>query len=681
MTVAAGLLFALFSGAEFAAGAEFFVAKSGNDAWSGTLAEPNVAKSDGPFTSLERAREAVRQHRKINPEASHTVSVRTGVYELARPLVLTEEDSGTEAAPVSWRNYRDERVVLTGGRALAGFQAVTDGDVLKRLPAAARGQVRVIDLKSIGVTDFGDAAAEGKRAELFFNSRPMTLARWPNDGFIRIAKVTGGKPITVHGLAGDALGKFTIAEDRLPNWSQETDLRVCGYWFWDWSDERQKVKSLDPRTRTIELELPSHYYGYRQGQRFYVFNALSELDAPGEWYLDRQAGQLYFWPPAPSNPQTEQLPALSVLPTAITLQDASWIVLRGLVIEQTRSHVITIAGGRGVKVAGCLIRNAGGWGVTINGGLQNGVVGCDLEQTGEGGISLSGGNRQTLSPGGHFADNNHIHQYSRLVRAYRPAVGLTGVGHRAAHNVIHDAPHTAILNSGNDHLIEFNEIYHVCQETGDVGAFYMGRDWSMRGTVVRHNYFHDLSAPGLHGAMAVYLDDAASGVTIFGNLFYRAGRAAFIGGGRDNVVENNIFVDCKPSVHVDARGLNWMQETVAPGGFMHQQLAAMPYQSAPWSVRYPELARINQENPAAPHGNKVLRNISTVGVWQQVEPAAQPGVTFKNNLVDQDPAFVDSAKLNFQLQPTSPAYALGFKKIPLEQIGLEQNEWRTKLKP
>ena len=671
------MLFALCWGAVPAAGTDYFVAQNGNDAWSGTLAAPNAAKSDGPFASVDRARAVVREQRKSKPQEPVTIQLRGSVYDLAHPLALGTEDSGTREAPVVWRNFQDERVTLTGGRTLSGFQLVTDNGTLQRLPAAARGKVQEVDLKAAGLTDFGEVAADGKQAELFFNAQPMTLARWPNEGFIRIAQVTGGKPITVHGIQGDALGKFTIAEDRFPQWSQEKDLRVCGYWFWDWSDERQKVKTLDPRTRTIELESPPHHYGYRTGQRFYVFNALSELDSPGEWYLDRQQAKLYFWPPTAMGDGA----ALSILPTVISLKNAAWITVRGMVIEHTRGTAITIDGGEEVRIAGCLIRNVGSWGVTIQGGRRHGVVGCDILQTGEGGVSLSGGDRPTLTAAGHFADNNHIHHYARLIRTYRPAVGLTGVGNRAAHNVIHDAPHTAILNSGNDHIIEFNEIHHVCQETGDVGAFYMGRDWSMRGNIVRYNYFHDLSGPGLHGAMAVYLDDAASGTTIFGNVFYRAARAAFIGGGRDNIVDNNVFVDCKPSVHVDARGVNWMSATVAPGGFMHQQLAAMPYQHPPWSTRYPELVRLPQETPAAPRGNIVRRNISTVGVWLALEPAAQAGVTFEKNLVDQDPSFVDAPRLNFQLRPESAAWTLGFQKIPIEKIGLVQDEWRTRLKP
>ena len=103
--------------------------------------------------------------------------------------------------------------------------------------------------------------------------------------------------------------------------------------------------------------------------------------------------------------------------------------------------------------------------------------------------------------------------------------------------------------------IEFNEIHHVCLETGDVGAIYTGRDWTLRGNVIRHNFIHHTGGVGM-GSMGIYLDDCVSGTQIYGNVFCKVHRAAFIGGGRDYKVENNIFVDCTPAVELDGRGLS-----------------------------------------------------------------------------------------------------------------------------
>ncbi len=38
-------------------------------------------------------------------------------------------------------------------------------------------------------------------------------------------------------------------------------------------------------------------YGFKQGAKFYGVNLRSELDAPGEYYIDRERGEVLFWPP------------------------------------------------------------------------------------------------------------------------------------------------------------------------------------------------------------------------------------------------------------------------------------------------------------------------------------------------------------------------------------------------
>ena len=106
-------------------------------------------------------------------------------------------------------------------------------------------------------------------------------------------------------------------------------------------------------------------------------------------------------------------------------------------------------------------------------------------------------------------------------------------------------------------MIEFNEIHNVCYESNDAGAIYTGRNWTMRGTVIRNNYLHHISGFEGRGCVGVYLDDMFCGTEISGNLFYRVTRAAMIGGGRDCLVKNNLFVDCKPALHIDARALGW----------------------------------------------------------------------------------------------------------------------------
>jgi hypothetical protein len=411
-------------------------------------------------------------------------------------------------------------------------------------------------------------------------------------------------------------------------------------------------------------------------------NVLEELDQPGEWHLDYPAGKLYFWP-RPGAESAEML--LSVLEEPlITVAGASHVTVRGLTLETTRGHAVTIRDGQSNRVAGCVIRLVGNYGAWIEGGTGHSVVGCDIEDTGDGGVSLAGGDRQTLAAGGHVVENCHFQRQGRWSRCYVPAVLVNGVGHRVAQNLIHDHPHCAVLYSGNDHQIEFNEIHDVALETGDVGAIYAGRDWTYRGNVIRHNFIHHIGGVGM-GSMGVYMDDCVSGTLIYGNVFYKSTRAAFLGGGRDHRVENNIFVDCRPAVQLDGRGLDkspvWHNMVY---DYMKKQLGAVPREL--YLRRYPAIADVDRyyqsDQGVPPENNLVLRNVCAGGKWLEVGWHAAPKLlAVQDNLVDAAPGFVAPEKMDFRLRPDSPAWRLGFKAIPMERIGLRKDGFRPALTP
>ncbi|MCR4412165.1 MAG: right-handed parallel beta-helix repeat-containing protein [Thermoguttaceae bacterium] len=442
---------------------------------------------------------------------------------------------------------------------------------------------------------------------------------------------------------------------------------------------------------------PHDYRGYKAGQRFRFLNVLEELDEPGEWYLDRASGVLYFWPPEPI---AQARVFVSLLKTPlVTLRDCEHVTLRGLILECTRGSGVEILGGRHNLVAGCTLRNVGTVGVAIGGvvpdlerriyndttfagnpGTDNGVLSCHIHDTGECGIILGGGDRKTLQPGRNYAINNDIHHFGRWVRTYRPAVFLYGVGNRVAHNRLHDAPHTAVFFWGNDHVLEFNEVYRVCTETGDAGAFYLGRDWTQRGSVIRHNHFHDLAATlhgqsGFNAVMAVYLDDMACGTTVFGNVVRRVDIGILIGGGRDHRIENNLFVDCPLAISMDHRGY------YGSADLLLARLKAVGFDRPPYSTRYPALARILDGNPELPAGNVIARNISFRSTFLSLSGGRMPEeirklVAVTDNLTEGGPGLVAPETGDFRLREDSPAWKLGFQPIPFDKIGRYPDDYR-----
>jgi hypothetical protein len=595
---------------------------------------------------------------------------------------LTAADSGSAKASVVYRARKGETVRVSGGKTVTGWKPVSDAGVLDRLDPAARGQVMQADLRALGVSDFGAmgggfALGGGPGLELFFNDQPMTLARFRNDGFIKVTNVLGQTLVDVRGTKGCKEGVFAYDGDRPARWVGEKNAWVLGYWFWDWAEGRHRVEAIDAARKVMTLAKPHHSYGYRKGQWFYGYNLLCEIDQPGEWYLDRDASTLYFWPPSAIEKGRAVVSALSNL---VTMTSASHVTLRGLTFEAARNTAIIMKGCTNSLIAGCTIRNVGSWAVSVGDGQNTGVVGCDIYATGDGGITMSGGNMKTLTPAGLYAENNHVHHWSRWNRMYRPAIMITGVGNRATHNLLENSPHTAIGFGGNDHVIEFNEIHSVCHESNDAGAIYAGRNWTMRGTVIRCNYLHHINGFEGRGCVGVYLDDMYCGTAIVSNLFYKVTRAAFIGGGHDNTIANNIFVDCKPAVHVDARGMGWahaMPEALIKEGREKGTLGGIRFTEPPYSTRYPKLIGILDNDPASPTGSLVARNVCRGGTWDGMEKKAKPFITLEDNLLDQDSRFVNAAKLNFQLRNDSPALKLGFKRFPIEKIGLYRSPDRA----
>ncbi len=160
MAICVGLAIALSSlvgAATQAKAATIYVSANGNDAWSGTFAEPTADKSDGPVRTLERARDIVRKRRASAPlpTAGTAVVVRAGVYSIGQTFALDARDSGTPQTPAVFQAYPGEKVILAGGPTVLAdaFRPVIDSKVLQRLDAAARGHVLQADLHTLGITD------------------------------------------------------------------------------------------------------------------------------------------------------------------------------------------------------------------------------------------------------------------------------------------------------------------------------------------------------------------------------------------------------------------------------------------------------------------------------------------------------------------------------------------------
>ncbi|MBI5833942.1 MAG: right-handed parallel beta-helix repeat-containing protein [Armatimonadetes bacterium] len=652
--------------------AEIIVSPTGDDAANG------VAK---PVASLTRARDLVRAQRARGVKGAVTVTLLPGEYRVTGPLALTAPDSGTDSGPTVYRASQPGKTRLYGGQRLTGFGPVTDAAITARLPEASRGKVMRCDLKEQGITEYGQLAVRGfgqpdspPTLEVFVNGRALTPARWPNEGFVGIGKLTergdrGQKKPSV----------FEYLDDRHARWTQADDAWLFGYFRYLWADATIKVSKIDPATKTMTCNEAYQYGGPGmdpgQGIQYYAFNLLEEIDQPGEYYLDRKSGVLYLYPPTDLAGATVEVGLLAT--PMVTADSVNDLRFEGLTFDLGRSNGLVLTNCNRALVAGCTVSRLAGNGITINGGTADGIYGCDIHTIGRRATEVIGGDRATLTPGQHFVENCQIHNFGRIDRTYTPAIQLEGVGNRVAHNLMYDCPSSVMRIEGNDHLIEYNDVHSAVRESDDQGAMELFGNPTYRGVIFRYNRFEncgkDKPGAAVHGQAAIRFDDAISGMVVYGNVFIRSANGNFgavqINSGRDNIMDNNLFVDCKQGVSGGWHAGNscWVQmaQATPPAAYINNPLYQERYPEMKTMLKPPGInylwRNVFYRSGDMVRGNRAGYDLIENGEW----PEANPG-------------FVNPEAGDYDLKAKSELLAkVGFKPIPIDEIGLYDDDFRA----
>lgn len=677
-------------------GAEYFVSPNGNDANAGTKA--------APFRTLEKVQAVVRTRIKAGvPAGGIAVWLRGGVYARSATLFLGGNDSSPDPErTIDWRGWPGEEVRISGGVALdpQAFQKVSDPAVAARLDPAVRARVIEADLQAAGLTELGEFPARfrGRPAvpELYCDDVPMTLARWPNEDWATIGEIVAPGTAPENDADPAIGGVFVARADRAARWNLAEGVWLHGFWGNDWYDVGVRLGSYEAASRRLTLAVGVPYTitaGGVPARRYYALNVLEELDRPGEYFIDRGRGRLYFLPPGDIAGARLVLSRLNG--TLLSLVGVTNVRIRDLVFEAGLTNGIDVTDrvvdgvvGRasaGVAILGCTARNLRWHGIFVSGGSGHRVERCDVYDVGVGGITLAGGDRPTLTAGGHRAVNNHIRRFGRLQLSAAPGLKVGGVGNVAAHNLVSHGPHTAIEVDGNDHRVEYNEIHHVNLETDDCGALYKGRNPSKRGNRIEHNFWHHIGTPLGWGVAAVYFDDGDGGDLVTGNVFYRAGHpnnrkfgAVFSHGGHGLLAENNVFVACRRALGSAQWGDDLWRATLAGGDWQKKLLTEVDITGSTFTGRYPELIGFMTPPLGAPRVSTERRNLvvgaelANTGNWV----ADGVGWTTAN-----DPGFVDVAAGDFRLRTESEVFTRipGFEAIPFEYIGLTRDGLRIEV--
>jgi len=548
----------------------FFVATNGNDAWSGKLAAPNRQRTDGPFGTVARARRAVRESRsKIKVGEHATILIRDGSYFLNEPLVLSPENSG-----LIFGAYRNEKPVISGGRKISEW---------KEVEFAGR---------KLWATDVPEVS-DGKWffRELWVNGKRAMRARHPNQGYFSVAELPDTTPDWTKGQM-----RFGFREGDLKAWATATNAEIVV--MNRWVESRLPIVSVEEKQRLVTFAKRS-VFQLSPGDLYYVENAPDILYQPGEWYLDRTAGQVYYEPRPGETldkieavaPVLNQVVRLEGKPE--TKQFVERIVFRGLTFSLTewcfpegfqssknkpRISPEPTAGVGGFAQAAigvpgavwgegahecifenCTFANLGNYGLELGRGcVSNRIIGCEFGDLGAGGIKIgeTAIRQNELEQSGYneIADCD-IHDGGKM---FASAIGVwigQSANNRITHNLIHDFYYTGISigwtwgygpSLATNNLVAFNHVHHIGVKSdgdgpilSDMGGIYtLGKQ---PGTRILNNLWHHVA--GLrYGGWGIYFDEGSSGILAASNIVYRTTHGGFHQHyGETNILRNNVF--------------------------------------------------------------------------------------------------------------------------------------------
>lgn len=296
----------------------------------------------------------------------------------------------------------------------------------------------------------------------------------------------------------------------------------------------------------------------------------------------------------------------SMINTCISIQKGSKnIYFQDITLEACRTFGIYATDVTNLTVKYMEIRNTGGYNMVVYGKSSGVQISRSFLHDGDGGIILYGGDRRTLRPSGHVIEDCEIWRFNREGAVGYPALTLDGVGTVVRYNHIHEGQHIAVTFQGNNHLFDYNHVHHVCRNTSACAAFRTSRDWTARGNRITHNHIdHVLRLVPGSDNQAVSLDAQASGTVIKYNVFWDNQIHVYIGGGRDNIVENNImYKSTSYSILVNGQGLQHHSDKD-----LNNHLKAVPYHSTVWTHMYPEMRNFDHQNKSLPEGNQIVKN-------------------------------------------------------------------------
>ena len=693
----------LMTSALGAAEKAFYVATNGNDAQSGTL--------ESPFRTVAQAQKAIRTMKKNGElKTPVTVYIRGGNYFLDAPLTFTGDDSGTRDCPITCKAYPNETPTLSGGKLITGWKQFEPGVWVADIPEAKGGKWSFL--------------------QLYVGGELRSRARTPNEKWFEVAETPG---VTKEDPRDRPSDSFVYASGDIdPKWDMSSaDAIVYHYW----TDSHLPVASVDGKTRTIR-------FGFKAGKKFwdgysgamarYVLeNFYAAMDQPGEWFLDKKAGKLYYRTKPGEDMTTIEVIApyrqelMVVEGDYKSLKPVEYLCFEGL--NFCHSNFIlpwgepnNMQGSVSVKAAmlftgmrnciftGCSISDMGGFGMDIFDGCTDNTFSYNkFENIAAGAIRISGipkdassqrpgrdqpylsCNPLTRTGSNRFTDNL-ISWYGITYPSAMALLLLHSDDNLIAHNEIRYGNKNAISvgfmlsyrrSFAHHNIIEYNYLHDIStnQILSDGGAIYtLG---VQPGTVIRNNLIHGVSA-NRYGGWGIYCDEGSSEILIENNIVYNTLSAGiFVHYGRDITIRNNIFAFGQTEQVSRGKQLEPHETFYFEGNIVYWDEGSLIKMND--GKEYQFYANPGK-NGLLTYKNRIIMdyNLYYNPHFKHIDgiTMSEEKMTWKkwNELghdthsLYADPLFYDVKNHDFRLKPESPAFKLGFREIDMSEVGVRR---------
>ncbi len=649
---------------------ELYISPKGSDANTGTKKQP--------LATIQEAQQRVRNIISRGLDRDIVVYLSDGTYKLNSPLIFDKKDGGNDFYTVTYKAAPDSKPMISGGIGITNWQKVSGSLWKTSLP----------DVKS-GKWDFRD---------LYKDDQRLTIARYPNkdDQYLYIAGIN------------DAKDTITLPYRMTEGDYNDAEIVVLHLWA-------ESIAKIDSITGDkLVASNPVGYIGHgaldaQKGRKLYLQNSIEFLDLPGEYFLDKKTGTLFYMADKNENPNksvffapaVEKLlvlngsqgkPVKNLIFEGIKFQFTNWTLPKEGFNEGQSGHwgeqwdktvakglpgAINLKYAQNVRIEGCRIAHTGAHGITLSAGTrENLITGCEIYDIAGNGVMV--GHRMipdsdkvwfnvdwqnpTDAPYRNAIRSNTIIKAAQVMHSCAAVLDAYADGTSITNNLIKDLPYMGIsvgFNWGYDPTsqkntyVAYNEICDNMKIMYDGGAIYtLGLQ---PGTVISNNYIHDVVNG--HG---LYTDEGSQQILFERNIIDGVGDCAYQHHhGHSNIFRNNIFANARVNYvrrcREDEKQSFWMDRNIflINGGRMLNGTFSNGMYKFTNNIYWITRGGYPFQFVDMTHG--------WIGDWQNMG--------HDTDGIFADPMFKDPANGDFTMPADSPAVKAGFMPIYTDNIG------------